>query len=74
MRRQALQSHSEPIVALALNCSGSLLAVGSQSGTNVKIYSTNNCEMLRKVTRGSTHCGIKHLVFSQTSHLLSLTS
>lgn len=74
LERKALSTHSEPFAALALNNRGSLLAVGSEKGTNVKIYATSNCQLLHKVSRGNTHCNIIQLEFNKTSSLLSLTS
>jgi len=74
INRQSLQTSHEPIGALTLNANGSLLASGSVKGTNVKIYSTADCTLLRKLSRGTTHSFIKHLCFSRTSGMISLTS
>ena len=57
-----------------MNGNGKLLATGSEHGTSVKIYATEDGSELRTFTRGKTYCSIRHLCFSKSSGLISLTS
>lgn len=57
-----------------MNGNGKLLAAGSEHGTSIKIYATEDGSELRTFTRGKTYCSIRHLCFSKSSGLISLTS
>ena len=59
---------------MTLNSNGTLLAMGTVNGTKVKIFNTVDGQCLRKLARGNTHCKIRHLCFSLSSALISLTS
>ena len=70
----SVRTHRQEAGALALTPNGSLLASGSIKGTNVKIYSTAEMQLLKKLARGNTHSTLRDLCFSQRTGMLSLTS
>ena len=50
--RQSINAHRESVGALTLNANGTLLATGSVTGSKIKIFSTSDCALLRKLVRG----------------------
>lgn len=65
-----IKAHKTAIVSLALNHDGSLLATGSNVGTKIKIFSTEDRTLLKIVRRGVDRAVITNLCFDPHSQWL----
>lgn len=68
------KTNKRAIACLALNYSGSLLAISSIRGTKIKIFNTKTSEKLQELRRGSKNAEILHIIFHRSSMFLACTS
>ena len=69
-----ISAHNHPVVALALNSNGSLLASASEQGTVIKVFSVERQTLLHVLRRGTTATTITSLSFREDSKFLAVGS
>ncbi len=73
-KHSSIQAHENNIVALAINNDGSLIATASESGTNIKVYSTESGNLLYQLRRGTSSAEIYDMCFDNYSKQLACIS
>lgn len=71
---KSIDAHQNAIEAIAINRDGSLIATASESGTLIKVFSTDNCEKKFEFRRGSTTNKVYDLAFNWDSSVLACCS
>ncbi|CCH41456.1 WD repeat domain phosphoinositide-interacting protein 4 [Wickerhamomyces ciferrii] len=69
-----IKAHKSKIRCLALNKSGTMLASASETGTIIRIHSTQNCSLLYEFRRGLDRAEIYSMEFSQNGSKLAVLS
>lgn len=69
-----IQAHTNNISAIALNNDGTLVATGSECGTNIHVYSTETGKELYKFRRGTKSAIIYDITFDKDSKFLACCS
>lgn len=69
-----IDAHQSKIVALAITVDGSMIATASETGTVIKVYSSETGSLLYEFRRGTTSTQIYSLAFSQNNNFVACTS
>ncbi|KAI9172351.1 SVP1-like protein [Paramyrothecium foliicola] len=69
-----IPAHSSALKAIQLSPDGSLLATASETGTLIRVYSTESCARLAELRRGIDPASIFSLAFSPGGNMLACTS
>ena len=69
-----IKAHNSNISCLALNSDGSLVATASEKGTLIRIYRTDNGELLQEVRRGKENAEIYSISFNNSNQFMACTS
>ncbi|KND87732.1 SVP1-like protein 2 [Tolypocladium ophioglossoides CBS 100239] len=69
-----IPAHSSALKAIQLSPDGELLASASETGTLIRVYSTNNCARVAELRRGIDPATIFSLAFSPLGTMLACTS
>jgi WD40 repeat protein len=69
-----IQAHESDIGALAVNSEGTLIATGSMKGTIIRIFSSEEGQLLQELRRGSGKAVITSINFHPTMNMIACTS
>ena len=69
-----IKAHNSNISCLALNSDGSLVATASEKGTLIRIYRTDNGDLLQEVRRGKENAEIYSISFNNSNQFMACTS
>jgi WD40 repeat protein len=69
-----IKAHKSNIRCLALNKSGTMIASASETGTIIRVYSTQTCSLLYEFRRGLDRAVIYSMEFSQNGTKLAVLS
>ena len=69
-----IKAHENNIAFITLSYDGSLLATASEKGTLIRIFSTENGNLLQEVRRGSDKADIKYICFEPNFKFLAASS
>ncbi|KAI9684102.1 MAG: Phosphatidylinositol 3,5-bisphosphate-binding protein [Trizodia sp. TS-e1964] len=67
-------AHTAPLRGMALSADGNILATASETGTLIRVFSTQNCNCFAELRRGVDHASIFSLAISPDNKLLAATS
>eukprot|EP00820_Chromera_velia_P019313 Cvel_28155.t1-p1 / transcript=Cvel_28155.t1 / gene=Cvel_28155 / organism=Chromera_velia_CCMP2878 / gene_product=Autophagy-related protein 18c, putative / transcript_product=Autophagy-related protein 18c, putative / location=Cvel_scaffold3637:210-2814(-) / protein_length=494 / sequence_SO=supercontig / SO=protein_coding / is_pseudo=false len=70
----SFEAHKSPLVALAFNRGGSLLATAGETGTLVRVFSACDGTLLHELRRGTQGSAISCLTFRNDSKFLAVAS
>ena len=71
---KTISAHANNIEALAINNNGTLVATASETGTLVKVYETDTCNLKYTFRRGTSSTKIYDLAFNNDSSVLACAS
>jgi WD40 repeat protein len=69
-----INAHENNIAYIALSYNGSLLATASEQGTLIRIFNTENGNLLQEVRRGKDKADIKYICFEPNYRFIAATS
>jgi len=69
-----INAHENNIAYIALSYNGSLLATASEQGTLIRIFNTDNGNLLQEVRRGKDKADIKYICFEPNYRFIAATS
>ena len=69
-----IKAHNGSIAFIALNSNGSFVATASEKGTIIRIYRTDNGQLIQEVRRGRECAEIYSICFSQNNKFLACSS
>lgn len=69
-----IKAHKSKIRCLALNKAGTMIASASETGTIIRVYSTQSCSLLYEFRRGLDRAVIYSMEFSQNGSKLAVLS
>lgn len=70
----SVKAHDNNIAQITLTFDGSLLATASDQGTLIRIFSTENGNLLQEVRRGKDKADIKYICFEPNYKFIAATS
>jgi len=73
-RTKFVTAHSSKVYCLALSLDGKRLATASEKGTLVRIYDTQDAQLLHELRRGAEYAKISSLAFSPEYNWLAVAS
>ena len=69
-----IKAHENNIAFIALSYDGSLLATASEQGTLIRIFNTDNRDLLQEVRRGKDRADIKYICFEPNYKYIAASS
>ena len=69
-----IKAHGNNIAFIALSYDGSLLATASEQGTLIRIFNTDNGDLLQEVRRGKDRADIKYICFEPNYKYIAASS
>ena len=69
-----INAHENNIAYITLSYNGSLLATASEQGTLIRIFNTENGNLLQEVRRGKDKADIKYICFEPNYRFIAATS
>ena len=69
-----IKAHENNIAFIALSYDGSLLATASEQGTLIRIFNTDNGDLLQEVRRGKDRADIKYMCFEPNYKYIAASS
>jgi WD40 repeat protein len=69
-----IEAHKNNIEAIAINNDGTLMATASETGTLIKVFSTESFKLQFEFRRGSTTAKVHNLAFNNDSSILACGS
>ena len=69
-----IKAHENNIAFIALSYDGSLLATASEQGTLIRIFNTDNGDLLQEVRRGKDRADIKYICFEPNYKYIAASS
>ena len=69
-----VKAHENNIAFIALSYNGSLLATASEKGTLIRIFNTDNGDLLQEVRRGKDKADIKYICFEPNLRFIAASS
>jgi WD40 repeat protein len=69
-----IQAHDTEIGALAINPEGTIIASASMRGHIIKLFSSDNGEVVQELKRGNSKAEIQEIIFHPSLFLLACTS
>ena len=69
-----INAHENNIAYITLSYNGSLLATASEQGTLIRIFNTDNGNLLQEVRRGKDKADIKYICFEPNYRFIAATS
>jgi WD40 repeat protein len=69
-----IKAHKSKIRCIALNKSGTMIASASETGTIIRVYSTQTCSLLYEFRRGLDRAVVYSMEFSQNGSKLAVLS
>ena len=69
-----IKAHENNIAFIALSYDGSLLATASEQGTLIRIFNTENGDLLQEVRRGKDKADIKYICFEPNYKYIAASS
>ena len=70
----SISAHENNIAYIAVSYDGHLVATASEQGTLIRIFNTENGNLLQELRRGKDKADIKHICFSPNYSLLAASS
>ena len=70
----SLQAHENNIAYICVSYDGNLMATASEQGTLIRIFETENGNLLQELRRGKDKADIKHICFSPDYKFLAASS
>ena len=69
-----INAHKNNISFISLNSYGTLISTASEKGTLIRIFNTNNGDLLQEIRRGYDNTLIYDIIFSENNLLLGVSS
>lgn len=70
----SLQAHENNIAYICVSYDGNLMATASEQGTLIRVFETENGNLLQELRRGKDKADIKHICFSPDYKFLAASS